>query len=383
MSDPWLTIVGIGEDGPDGLPPASRAALDRAEVIFGGPRHLALAGARGRPWPVPFSVTPVLAERGRRVVVLASGDPFWHGAGAGLAAALERHEWRAIPAPSTPSLMAARLGWRLEEVAVMGLHAAPFARLRPLLTRGGRVIVTLRDGAAATELADWLTVQGHGPSRIWLGEALGGPRERITETTASDGITDARAPCILAIEAAGSGFLPRVAGLNDALFAHDGQITKAPIRAMTLAALSPRAGEHLWDIGAGSGSVAVEWCLAGGTAVAVEVREDRARNIRANARAFGVDHRLTVLEGAAPETLPDTAPAAIFIGGGFSDTLLAALPAARLVINAVTLETEARLIALHGERGGRLMRVGIETAAPLGQGRGWTPSRPLVQWCCP
>lgn len=374
-----MTIIGVGEDGPDGLPPASRAALDEAEVIFGGPRHLSLLGVAGRPWPVPFDVAPVLAKRGRRVVVLASGDPFWHGVGGVLADRLTLGEWRCLPAPSSPSLLAARLGWRLEDVTTVALHAAPFARLRGVLRPSGRIIATLRDGAAAPALAEWLTALGMGASRLWLAEALGGPRERVRPARADAFALDAAAPCLMAIEPAGAGFLPRTPGLPDHLFAHDGQITKAPIRALTLTALAPSG--HLWDLGAGSGSVSIEWCLAGGHATAVEARADRIANIRANASSFGVD--LTAIHGTAPDTLPDRAPNAIFVGGGFTRALFDALPPARLVVNAVTLETEALLAALHATHGGTLHRFDIAEARPLGGMRGWQPSRPVTQWVRP
>lgn len=388
MSDPWLTILGLGEDGPSGLPDASRAALAAADAIFGGPRHLALAGAglRGRPWPVPFDLAPVLAMRGRPVVVLASGDPFWFGAGASLAAALESGEWRAIPVAGVFSLAAARLGWRLEETACLGLHAAPLGRLRPHLAPDWRGICTLRDGAAAGALARWLTDAGWGGSDLWVMEALGGPRERIRAGRA-DGLdlADVAAPVVVAIHARGGDGLPCVPGLPDHLFTHDGQITKAPVRAMTLAALAPRQGEILWDLGAGSGSVSVEWALAGGAAHAVERRADRAATVRANAAFFGVDHRVSVHHGPALDLLPGLpAPQAIFVGGGFDMALFAALPrGARLVAQAVTLETEALLSTLQARHGGDLLRLDIARAAPLGSMRGWVPSRPIVQWSLP
>ncbi|AMY67321.1 putative precorrin-6y C5,15-methyltransferase [Frigidibacter mobilis] len=333
MSDPWLTLMGLGEDGLPGLPDASRAALAAAEVIFGGPRHLALvgAGSRGREWPVPFDIAPVLALRGRRVVVLASGDPFWFGAGGSLAAALPATEWRAFPVAGTFSLAAARLGWRLEETTCLGLHAAPFERLRAHLAAGWRGICTLRDGAAVQALAGWLTAQGWGQSRLWVLEALGGPRERIREAHAAGlALADVLAPVAVAIEAAGGDGLPGVPGLPEALFAQDGQITKSPVRALTLAALAPRRGELLWDLGAGSGSVSVEWARAGGRAEAVECRPDRTANIRANAAAFGLAHRIAVHDGRALELLPRLAPPqAIFVGGGFDAALFGALPARR------------------------------------------------------
>lgn len=385
MSDPWLTIVGLGEDGLPGLPDASRAVLDRAEVIFGGPRHLALVGAaeRGREWPVPFDIGPVLALRGWPVVVLASGDPFWFGAGGSLATALPPAEWRALSVAGVFSLAAARLGWRIERTTCLGLHEAPFEKLRPHLAAGWRGICTLRDGAAAGELAQWLTAHGWGQSRLWVLEALGGSRERIREGRADSlSFADVQPPVAMAIDAAGDHGLPGVPGLSEALFAHDGQITKSAVRALTLAALGPRRGEVLWDLGAGSGAVSVEWALAGGWVEAVECRQDRAANVRANAAAFGLGHRIAVHEGRALDLLtrlPD--PQAIFVGGGFDAALFGALPrSARLVVNAVTLETEALLIHLHGQYGGELTRVELSRVAPLGPMRGWTSSRPVVQW---
>jgi precorrin-6Y C5,15-methyltransferase (decarboxylating) len=388
-ADPWLSIIGIGEDGLTGLSQSSRDTLAKAEIVFGGPRHLRLAeiGERGRPWPVPFSIAPVLDCRGRRVAVLASGDPFWHGAGGSLAARLAPGEWIAFPAASTFSLAAARLGWRLEEVACLGLHAAPFETLLPHLAPTRRAICLLRDGNAAGELAAWLTQQGFGASSLCVMESLGGARERVRTTLAAGfDLTDVAAPVAVAISAAGAAGLPRTAGLPDDAFVHDGQITKRPMRALTLSALAPQPGEILWDIGAGSGSIAVEWCLAGGRAFAIETRSDRAANIRTNAAAFGVVHALTVVEGTAPAALAKLpAPNAVFVGGGNQQSLVEALWAmipvgTRLVANAVTLETESLLLSEQNKHGGELLRIELAQAAPLGNMRGWVPSRPLVQW---
>ena len=232
MADPWLTIIGIGEDG---LSSPARAALDRADSIFGGPRHLELAkaGAKGREWPVPFDVAPVLAERGRQTVVLASGDPFWFGAGSSLVKHLVPGEWTALPAPSTFCLAASRLGWRLEETHCLGLHATPFERLVPVLSNGVKAICLVRDGAAAGHLAHWLDAHGSGQSALTVLEALGGPRERMRTTMASDyALEDVAHPVAVAIDAKGSGGISRASGLADDLFAHDGQITKRPVRAL-------------------------------------------------------------------------------------------------------------------------------------------------------
>lgn len=385
MRDPWLTLIGLGEDGPAGLSAASHAALGAAEVVFGGPRHLDLiqAGGKGRAWPVPFDPTPVLAYRGTPTVVLASGDPFWFGAGGSLMAHLSPGEWTSHPAPSTFQLAANRLGWRLEEVHSLGLHAAPFSRLRPVLGRGVRVICTLRDGAAVADLTAWLAGNGHPNARLTILERLGGPQERIT-----DGLPAAPigAPVSAAIEATDPG-LPRASGLPDDLFQHDGQITKRPIRALTLSALAPRPGEVLWDIGAGSGSIGIEWLLAGGARVeALEADPTRAARARDNVARFGLSHRYRLTEARVPEGLEGLpAPDAVFIGGGASDALLMRLwdliaPGTRLVVNAVTLETEALVLDWSARHGGSLLKIDLAEPVTIGRKRGWKAALPILQW---
>lgn len=380
-----MTIVGLGEDGPAGLSPASHAALDAAKVIFGGPRHLDLIGARdkGQAWPVPFDPTPVLAHRGQATVVLASGDPFWFGAGGSLMAHLAHGEWVSHPAPSTFQLAANRLGWRLEHTLCLGLHAAPLTRLRPVLGRGVKAICTLRDGAAVAELVTWLAANGHQNAKLTVLERLGGPQERITHGMPVHPIG---APVSVAIEATDPG-LPRASGLPDDHFAHDGQLTKRPVRALTVSALGPRAGEVLWDIGAGSGSVGIEWLLAGGGMVeALEADPVRAARARGNVEAFGLAHRHRLHDARAPEGLAGLpVPDAVFIGGGASDALLTALwdlipSGARLVMNAVTLETEALVLAWSARHGGTLLKVELSEPAAIGRKRGWRAALPILQW---
>lgn len=388
MAEPWLTIIGIGEDGLAGLTDASRDALQAAEIVFGSPRHLDLAGIAGRTWPLPFSVAPVIAERGRRVAVLASGDPFWYGVGGSLAAEIGPGEWVCHPAPSSFSLAAARLGWRLEEVVCLGLHAASLTRLRPFVANGQRLICLLRDGAAMAELAAYLVAIGFGASRVEALSCLGGPRENRMSFVAQDyEDTALSAPICAAITAVGQG-LSRASGLEDALFDHDGQITKRPVRALTLSALAPRAGDVLWDIGTGSGSVAIEFLLAApGTQVhAVEADPLRAARAKVNVARFGVAHRFHLTEARAPlglDALPS--PNVVFVGGGASEALFAALfqrlaAGTRLVANAVTLETEVLLTQGHAAKGGTLLRIELAEAAPLGNRTGWQPMRPVVQW---
>jgi precorrin-6B C5,15-methyltransferase / cobalt-precorrin-6B C5,C15-methyltransferase len=397
MPTPWLSIVGIGEDGFDGLSAAARDLLGRAELIVGGTRHLALVASQDKPtleWETPFSasIPKLLAHRGQRVVVLCSGDPFWYGAGSVLAEAVPAEQTVAIPAPSTFAWAAARLRWRLEETMTLGLHARPIELLRPHLRNRARLIVLVRDGAATTQVAGYLNGLGFGPSRLTVLEALGGPRERIrTATSAGFALDDVAAPVALAIEAVaepGAVILPRVAGLPDDLFAHDGQLTKREIRAVTLSTLAPRGGELLWDVGAGAGSIGIEWLLAhpANRAVGIEARQDRLDRARSNALSLGVPH-FDLRLGTAPEALKDLpTPDAIFVGGGASrdgvlDAAWQALPpGGRLVVNSVTLETEAILIARQAHHGGILLRLSVEHAGAVGALTGWRAAMPVVQW---
>lgn len=388
-----MTIIGLGEDGAQGLGGAAREALERAEVIIGPPRHLALLPAlraQRLEWPVPFAdgIALLLAHRGRAAAMLASGDPFWFGAGAMVARHLDPDEWRACPAPSTFALAASRLGWAVQDTVCLGLHAAPLARLRPHLAPGRPIIALMRDGAQVGELARYLPELGFGGSRLHVMEALGGPRERVRWAAAEAlDFTDIAHPVAVAIVPGAGPALPVASGLPDDLFASDGQITKRPMRALTLSALAPRAGEALWDIGAGSGSIGIEWLLAhrANRALAIEADPTRAARARANAAALGVDH-LQVIEGRAPDTWPEGPPPdAVFIGGGLSDALLEAIWArlpggTRLVANAVTLESESLLAQWHGRKGGALLRVELADAAPIGTRHGWRARYPVVQW---
>ncbi|SHJ72619.1 precorrin-6Y C5,15-methyltransferase (decarboxylating) [Shimia gijangensis] len=391
---PWLTIVGLGEDGPDGLSPASREALEKAEIVMGAARHLALLPeltAHTVTWPVPFAegIPLLLSQKGKRVVMLASGDPFWFGAGSSVTKHLQTGEWLALPSPSTFGLAASALGWALENTVIAGLHAAPYARIRPQLFDGQRILATLRDGKAVAEICAWLSTEGFGPSTVHILEALGGPRQKVRQTKADTlEFEDIQHPVCIGIDVAGHGaVIPLTAGRPDDLFDNDGQITKRPVRALTLSALAPRPGEHLWDIGGGSGSIGIEWLWAHPTtsASAVEINPERADRIRENAARLGVD-RLNVVTGSAPEALSDLAtPDAVFIGGGISqdmlETVWAAMPnGARLVANAVTLEAEVLLANWHEAKGGEMLRVELAASHPLGRKRGWKSSYPIVQW---
>ncbi len=394
----WLSIVGIGEDGVEGLSAAARGLIAAAEIVFGGRRHLSLAAPliRGaaRPWPSPFdgAADEVMNYRGRQICVLASGDPFQYGVGAVLARNIDAREMIVVPAPSAFSLAAARLGWSLPQTVLLSVHGRTLDLVRPHLQPGARILVLTSDGEGPAALARLLAQSGFGPSRLTVLEALGGPRERIRATTAAGfdlGTVDALNTLAIEAEAAPDArVIARSPGLDDDLFEHDGQITKREVRAVTLSSLAPRRGELLWDIGAGAGSVAVEWMLADPSmrAVAIERHAERAARIRRNAAACGVPG-LEIVEAAAPAALAGLAtPDAIFIGGGASEPgMLAAASAAlrsdgRLVVNAVTLETEALLIARHAALGGELIRIAISRAAAVGEKTAWRGAMPVTQW---
>ena len=386
--------MGLGEDGPDGLPRASREALEAAEIVMGPPRHLALLpdlAAKRVEWPAPFAEGLKVLDgfKGAQVVVLASGDPFWFGAGSVLARRYSPDEWRALPVPSVFSHACSRLGWALERAVCLGLHAKPVASIRRFLAADARLIITLRDGDAVAELAEFLRDTGFGASTLHVMEALGGPRARITLTRA-DALPDTafRHPVAVAIEVAGDGaVISRSSGLPDDLFETDGVMTKRHVRAITLSGLAPRSGERLWDIGGGSGSIAIEWLLADprNSAVTIEPRADRVALIEANAASFGVD-RLEIVTGAAPDALSELPyPDAVFIGGGISGEMLTVLDArlpkgTRVVANAVTLEAEALLADWQARKGGDLTRIEIAHMQPMGDKRGWKPAFPVVQW---
>ncbi|MCV3734866.1 precorrin-6y C5,15-methyltransferase (decarboxylating) subunit CbiE [Rhizobium sp. TRM96647] len=395
---PWLTIVGIGEDGLAGLSDAAKAAIAKAEIVFGGARHLelaspAIAGVR-RGWMSPFerSVEAVLAVRNRPVVVLASGDPYFFGVGVTLSRAIPRAEMTVLPAPSSFSLAASRMGWALQDTVCVSLHGRPVDLIRPHLHPGACILALTSDSDGPKALARLVSEAGFGRSALTVLEALGGPRERVrthgADGAALDGIDMLNVCAVEVVADAEARILPFTAGLDDGLFEHDGQITKREVRALTLSALAPRHGELLWDIGAGSGSIGIEWMLADSSlrAVAIEAAPERAARIARNAGRFGVPG-LSVVEGVAPAALAGLPePDAIFIGGGgsedgvFEAAVAALKPGGRLVANAVTTEMEAVLLSAHARLGGSLTRIDIARAAPVGQMTGWRPAMPVTQW---
>ncbi|UVK36355.1 precorrin-6y C5,15-methyltransferase (decarboxylating) subunit CbiE [Mesorhizobium sp. AR10] len=394
----WLTVIGIGEDGVAGLGDEAKRLIAGAEYIFGGKRHLALvaslAKGEARPWPTPFDaeMRDVLALAGKKICVMASGDPFFHGVGVTLARKVAAQDMRVIPAPSAISLAASRLGWPLQDIEIISLHGRPVDLIRPLLHPGTRILALTSDAEAPAAIARLLTELDFGASRLTVLEALGGPNEKL-QTARADAfdLANVNPLNVLAIEIESTPqarILPLTSGLADHLFDHDGQITKREVRAITLSALAPRRGELLWDIGAGSGSVGIEWMLSHPStrAIAIEADPIRAARIGRNASHCGVPG-LVVVEGSAPKALARLeTPDAIFIGGGGSDAgvLNAAVKAlragGRLVANAVTLEMEALLLARHTSLGGDLTRIALSRVSPVGSMQAWRPAMPVTQW---
>ncbi|WP_018928433.1 bifunctional cobalt-precorrin-7 (C(5))-methyltransferase/cobalt-precorrin-6B (C(15))-methyltransferase [Pseudomonas umsongensis] len=391
---PWLTVVGIGEDGFKGLGKNARRALLGASRIFGGQRQLDLLPAciRGERqlWPSPFSLEPLLALRGEPVCVLASGDPMFFGVGASLVRQLPGAEMLILPAPSSVSLAAARLGWPLQDVVTLSVVARPVAALNAHLFSGVRLLVLSNDGQSPAAIAALLRERGFGPSRLTVLEHLGGEAERRIEGAANDwsdpAIADLNLIAIECIAEPNTPRLSRLAGLPDSAFQHDGQLTKRDVRAITLSRLAPIPGELLWDVGAGSGSIGIEWMRAHPScrALAIEADEGRQALIEHNRDALGVPG-LQLIRGSAPQALSGLErPDAIFIGGGVTregvlDTCWAQLkPGGRLIANAVTLQSEVTLMAWRERHGGELTRIHVAQAQPLGEFDTWRQALPIT-----
>lgn len=394
----WLTLVGLDESGWAGLSEAAREAVQAAELLVGGERHLAhvpvVAGQQRLVWPSPIQqgIDVIGDWAGRRVCVLASGDPFWFGIGATLARHFPPQQMRTLPGPSAFSLAASRLGWSLQQVQCCSVVAREPQRLVSRLAPGRRLLVLSEDGASPAVVARMLCAAGFGASRLVVMESLGGPEERISEGLARDwGESSWGALNTLAVECRldePGGGLSRAPGRDEAAFFHDGQISKREIRAVVMALLAPRGGERLWDLGSGSGAVAVEWLLAdaGNSATVVDRREDRLSHAADNAAHYGVGP-LECVAGDIVEVVPQlAAPDAIFIGGGASgdgvlDQCWQALPVGgRLVATAVTTEGEAALLAAHARYGGQLTRLSVDRSEPLGGFSGWRALRPITLW---
>jgi precorrin-6B C5,15-methyltransferase / cobalt-precorrin-6B C5,C15-methyltransferase len=396
----WLSIIGIGEDGVAGLAPVAQKLIASAELVVGGKRHLGLADGliRGRrlAWPSPIgaALPEIEKRRGRPVVVLASGDPFHYGVGDLLLRSIPAAETLCLPQSSSFSLAASRLGWSLQEAALVSLHGRALEGVVRHLQPGARILALSWDGETPARLAKLLVERGMGRSSLTVLEAMGGPRERVRRTTAAGFYLDDVAPLnTIALEVAasdGAVVLGLAPGLDDWLFEHDGQLTKREVRAVTLSALAPRQGELLWDVGLGAGSIAIEWLLRHPSlkAIGIEAEPERAARAARNAASLGTPD-LEIVQKRAPEAFDGLPPPdAIFLGGGLSDPRLfedawsALKPGGRLVANAVSLQSEARLIEYFQRYGGELVRLDVAKAGKAGTGGVfvWRPAAPIIQW---
>lgn len=391
---PWLQIVGIGEDGMVGLSPAARALVEAAEVIIGGDRHHSLAPnvtAERIAWPSPFDamIETIRSFRGRRVVVLVTGDPLWYSVGARITKAIPAEEIRFHPQLSAFQFAAARMGWSLADVETLTIHGRPAEQIVPFIEPGARLVVLTRDGTSPATVARLLVERGYGGSRLTVLAAMGGADEARFEATAEawgPEVPDFHTLAVECVAGEGAQVLPRT-GLSDDAFRHDGKMTKQAVRALTLAKLVPVRGGLLWDIGAGCGSVAIEWMRGAreARAIGLEPRADRRALAAVNALVLGAP-ALKLIDGEAPAALDGLpAPDAVFIGGGLSEETvahcIAALkPFGRLVANAVTLESEAILRVMFARYGGELTRLSVEAAEPIGRFHGWKPAMPVTVW---
>ncbi|HAY48919.1 MAG: bifunctional cobalt-precorrin-7 (C(5))-methyltransferase/cobalt-precorrin-6B (C(15))-methyltransferase [Thalassospira sp.] len=402
-----ITVIGIGEDGYDGLSPMARKIIENARIIFGGTRHIAMLPgsntATQNKWITPFEANLPLIEDclDQNPVVLASGDPMYFGVGNTLIKYFGPEPIYAIPSPSSISLAASRLGWPLAECDVITLHGREPETLRAHLRPHGKLIALSADGSTPALVAVMLCEAGFDQSRMSVCERLGGPEERITTQTARTWQSTATSmPDVKSVDPlnlimidleAGpkANPLPMGPGLPDDAFIHDGMITKSEIRAQTLSSLAPFAGGVLWDLGAGCGSISIEWMRLRGKAVAIERDAERCAMIKKNALRLGVPGLVieqSTIEGAIAfaDRLPR--PDAIFIGGGItSNGLLEAcwklLPAhGRLVANTVTLEGEEKLLRFYNENGGTLSRLSVSRLVPRGNFRGWSNLAPVTHY---
>lgn len=396
----WLSIVGMGEDGLAGVSQVGRSLIDQATILVGGERHLAMLppdDSRTKLlWtsPIEPSVQQVIQHRGQRVCVLASGDPLCYGIGVTLTRAIPLAEMTIVPAPSAFSLACARLGWSLTEVETLSLCGRDPALLNAVLYPGARLLVLSADRITPAIVAELLTQQGFGESQITVLERMGGTQERLTQAIAAQWtdppLSDLNTIAITCISSTDRSryFSPRLPGLPDTAYHHDGQLTKREVRTLTLSALAPLPGQLLWDVGAGCGSISIEWSRSDRRcqAIAIEPHPTRLQYIAHNAIALGTPN-LKIVAGEAPvalKGLPE--PDAIFIGGGLTTPALfetcwqALRSGGRLVANAVTVEGERKLLQWQGELGGELTRIGIQRAEPVGQFLGWKALATVTQW---
>lgn len=398
FSQKWLSIIGIGEDGLEGLSATARSLLSMASVVVGGQRHLGMLPPEDNRekllWtsPIDESIAEIIRRRGQPVCVLASGDPMWYGIGVTLTRHLPIEEITIIPSTSTFSLICSRLGWSLADVETLSLCGRPVALLNGVIYGGARLLILSANSRTPAAVAELLTHQGFGDSFMVVLEHLGGKKERQFSGIASSWdvseVADLNAIAVECISSNQVNFSPHLSGLPDSAYDHDGQLTKQEVRAITLSRLSPLPGQLLWDVGAGCGSIGIEWMRSDRRcqSIAIEKHPRRLQYIANNATALGTPH-LKIIAGKAPESLINLpSPDAIFIGGGITtpgllETCWEKLRSGgRLVANTVTVESELILLKWHHQLGGELTRIGIERTAAIGSFLGWKPLATVTQW---
>ncbi len=392
----WLDIIGIGEDGEAGLSPSALQCLEKAEVIVGGDRHHKLTmnqDAERIAWPSPFDamIDALKSHKGKRIVVLVTGDPLWYSVGARILKSIPSDEVRFHPQLSAFQWASVRMGWSLADLDTVTIHGRANSQIIPYLAPDVRLLVLTQNADSPAEVAKVLCERGFGESRMTVLAALGGPNEARFDAVASKWAHDVPDFHTLAIECVASkeaSWHSRVGGLPDGAFVHDGQLTKQVVRAATISALSPYQDALLWDVGAGCGSIAIEWMRAarGAKSIAIEHHSERLDMIRQNAINLGTE-KIQIVEGKAPSVLHGLGtPDAVFIGGGLNtpdlfETCWKALrEGGRLVANVVTLEGEAAIFDLQEKLGGNLTRIAVQQAEPVGRFKGWKPFMPVTQW---
>jgi precorrin-6B C5,15-methyltransferase / cobalt-precorrin-6B C5,C15-methyltransferase len=397
MNAPWLHIIGIGEDGLDGLNSLKRTLIETADMLVGGTRHLDMienSTAQKISWGsgLNHGIDAIKANAGKSVVVLATGEPLWFGIGTTLLRHFDKSSVMIHPTIGAFSLASARMGWAIPDVSCMTVHGRALENLNRVIAPNARILVLSRDGKTPREVAQLLTQYGYGDSQISVFEHMGGDQENRLDGTASTWAyegADLNTIAIHCVAGPNARRLPLSCGLSDDLFEHDGQLTKREVRSVTLSTLAPQAGEILWDVGAGCGSIAIEWmrCHSSNKAIAIEQNDKRRNLIAHNAAALGVPN-LDIVAGSAPDCLAGLeTPDAIFMGGGISipgllEACWNALPVGgRLVSNAVTLEAEREMLHFADKFGGELSRIAISRQESVGRLRALKPMAPVLQLC--
>ena len=391
---PWLKIIGINSSDITILPKNLIKSIKDADIVFGAKRHTSLFQSLNNnlePLEIPFKKTidKILKMRGQKVILFVSGDPFWHGAGNIISNLLNGNEWISYPVPSTFSLIASKLGWPIEQIFCIGLHAKSFKSTRHLLYQKAKFIILLKNGNQVLQFSKWLSSEGFGKSQIYIFESIGFKNERIRETLAEKlSFSNIHHPVSIAVEVKGKAYVfPSSTGKDDFIFENDGQISNKQIRAITLSSLSPKPAQHLWDIGSGSGSISIEWLLMNNLncATAIEIKKSRALQIKNTAYKLGLE-KINVIEADAIKVIKKLQkPDAVFIGGGFTKELFKCIwniipNGTILVANSVTLETNAIFFEFQKIYGGNLTKIEISNVKKLGSKRSWDYNYPVTQF---